>query len=215
MHDKMDNNNVYFESLNPREFCQQMGELPHGPIANYCIHYCTMPINYNTWLHCLGSKARNTCIRQRQWQRWHVSSQMNRHMDQLWMITELMTSCIDQIINIIHWHKLLLIHHRQCCCCCLIHGFPSYDLDLNLSKDYLCSTSHIPYLYYLSSLNTEHCTLVTSLAKEVMFSVVLVCLPVCQQYYSKNYRRITMKFYWEVGGEQGGGGSNTVQWRTD
>ena len=38
--------------------------------------------------------------------------------------------------------------------------------------------------------------LITSLAKEVMFLVALVCLfAVCGQHYSKTYERIGMKFY--------------------
>ena len=43
--------------------------------------------------------------------------------------------------------------------------------------------------------------LITSLAKEVMFLVALhmvclfVCLSVCEQHYSKSYKRIGMKFY--------------------
>ena len=41
--------------------------------------------------------------------------------------------------------------------------------------------------------------LITSLAKEVMFLVALVCvfvcLFVCGQHYSKSYERIAMKFY--------------------
>ena len=41
--------------------------------------------------------------------------------------------------------------------------------------------------------------LITSLAKEVMFLVALVCLSVClfvcEQHYSKSYERIGMKFY--------------------
>ena len=45
--------------------------------------------------------------------------------------------------------------------------------------------------------------LITSLAKEVMFLVELVCLficlfvclSICGQYYSKRYERIGMKFY--------------------
>ena len=49
-------------------------------------------------------------------------------------------------------------------------------------------------------------TIVTSLAKEVMFLVVLVslsvclfvCLFVCRQHYSKRYERIGMKFYGQV-----------------
>ena len=44
---------------------------------------------------------------------------------------------------------------------------------------------------------------ITSLAKEVMFLVALVCLSVClsvclfvcEQHYSKSYKRIGMKFY--------------------
>ena len=42
----------------------------------------------------------------------------------------------------------------------------------------------------------------TSLAKEVMFLVALVCLFVClfvcEQHYSKSYERIGMKFYGRV-----------------
>ena len=42
----------------------------------------------------------------------------------------------------------------------------------------------------------------TSLAKEVMFLVALVCLSVClfvcEQHYSKSYERIGMKFYGRV-----------------
>ena len=45
-------------------------------------------------------------------------------------------------------------------------------------------------------------TFITSLAKEVMFLVGLVCLSVCLyvcgQLYSKSYKRIGMKFYGEV-----------------
>ena len=37
--------------------------------------------------------------------------------------------------------------------------------------------------------------LITSLAKEVMFLVTLVCLFVCRQHYSKSYDRIGLKFY--------------------
>ena len=41
--------------------------------------------------------------------------------------------------------------------------------------------------------------LVTSLAKEVMFLVVLICLFVCGQHYAKSYkRRIGMKRYGRV-----------------
>ena len=43
---------------------------------------------------------------------------------------------------------------------------------------------------------------ITSLAKEVMFLVALVCLFVCLfvcgQHYSKSYERIGMKFYGRV-----------------
>ena len=35
----------------------------------------------------------------------------------------------------------------------------------------------------------------TSLAKEVMFLVALVCMFVCGQHYSKRYEQIGMKFY--------------------
>ena len=42
-------------------------------------------------------------------------------------------------------------------------------------------------------------SIITSLAKEVMFLVALVslsvCLFVCGQHYSKSYERIGMKFY--------------------
>ena len=41
---------------------------------------------------------------------------------------------------------------------------------------------------------------ITSLAKDVMFSVVLVCLSVCKQHYSTSYEWITMKFYGGVRG---------------
>ena len=45
-------------------------------------------------------------------------------------------------------------------------------------------------------------TVITSLAKEVMFLVALVCLFVClfvcEQHYSKSYERIGMKFYGRV-----------------
>ena len=37
-------------------------------------------------------------------------------------------------------------------------------------------------------------SLFTSLAKELMFSVALVCLFVCWQHYSKSYERIVMNF---------------------
>ena len=37
--------------------------------------------------------------------------------------------------------------------------------------------------------------IITSLAKEVMFLVVLVCLSVCGQHYSKSYERIGVKVY--------------------
>ena len=47
--------------------------------------------------------------------------------------------------------------------------------------------------------------IITSLAKEIMFLVALVCLcvclSVCGQHYSKSYEWIGMKFY---GGVQGG-----------
>ena len=36
---------------------------------------------------------------------------------------------------------------------------------------------------------------ITSLAKEMMFLVALVCLFVCGQHYSKSYERIGMKLY--------------------
>ena len=46
------------------------------------------------------------------------------------------------------------------------------------------------------------CLFVTSLAKEVMFLVILVCLSVCLfvcgQHYSKSYELIGMKFYGRV-----------------
>ena len=46
------------------------------------------------------------------------------------------------------------------------------------------------------------CFVFTSLAKEVMFLVALVCLSVClfvcEQHYSKSYERIGMKFYGRV-----------------
>ena len=52
------------------------------------------------------------------------------------------------------------------------------------------------------SLNTHFAFFVTSLAKEVMFLVALVCLSiclfVCEQHYSKSYERIGMKFYGRV-----------------
>ena len=39
--------------------------------------------------------------------------------------------------------------------------------------------------------------------KEVMFLVTLVCLHVCEQHYSKSYKRITVKFYgWVRDGER-------------
>ena len=38
-------------------------------------------------------------------------------------------------------------------------------------------------------------TLVTSLAKKVMFLVAFVCLSVCGQHYSQSYEQIGMKFY--------------------
>ena len=41
-------------------------------------------------------------------------------------------------------------------------------------------------------------TTITSLAKEVMFLVALVCLPVCGQHYSTSYGWIGMKFYGRV-----------------
>ena len=37
--------------------------------------------------------------------------------------------------------------------------------------------------------------LITSLAKEAMFLVALVCLSVCKQHYSTHNKRIGMKFY--------------------
>ena len=40
----------------------------------------------------------------------------------------------------------------------------------------------------------------TSLAKEVMFSVALVCLSVYKQHYSKSYQQIVMKFSGRVRG---------------
>ena len=51
----------------------------------------------------------------------------------------------------------------------------------------------------LSVPKINHFLLITSLAKEVMFLVALVCLfvclSVCGQHYSKSYERIGMKFY--------------------
>ena len=52
-------------------------------------------------------------------------------------------------------------------------------------------------IYYFGHISVSYCPeeegeeekegkhFVTSLAKEIMFLVVLVCLPVCKQYYSK------------------------------
>ena len=44
---------------------------------------------------------------------------------------------------------------------------------------------------------SQYCTVITSLAKEVMFLVTrcFVCLFVCGQHYSKRYERIVVKFY--------------------
>ena len=48
-------------------------------------------------------------------------------------------------------------------------------------------------------LHIDILSIITSLAKEVMFLValvcLLVCLSVCGQHYSKSYERIGMKFY--------------------
>ena len=48
----------------------------------------------------------------------------------------------------------------------------------------------------------QNSSVITSLAKEVMFLVALVslsvCLFVCGQHYSKSYERIGMKFYGRV-----------------
>ena len=57
------------------------------------------------------------------------------------------------------------------------------------------------FYYELWNTETSH-PLITSLAKEVMFLVALVCLFVCLfvcgQHYSKSYERIGMKFYGRV-----------------
>ena len=49
---------------------------------------------------------------------------------------------------------------------------------------------------------TRNKPIITSLAKEVMCLVALVCLSVClfvcEQHYSKSYERIGMKFYGRV-----------------
>ena len=68
-----------------------------------------------------------------------------------------------------------------------------------------CSKDHIYCSLddqgYLSCVFTS-VGIVTSLAKEVMFLVALVCLFVClfvcEQHYSKSYERIGMKFYGRV-----------------
>ena len=59
----------------------------------------------------------------------------------------------------------------------------------------------IPIYCYCNSviLTLSVQSFITSLAK-VMFSVVLVCLSICKQYYSKSYEQIEMKFYGGVGG---------------
>ena len=47
----------------------------------------------------------------------------------------------------------------------------------------------------IQSLSKESVNRITSLAKEVMFLVTLVCLSVFGQHYSKCYDRIGQKFY--------------------
>ena len=58
------------------------------------------------------------------------------------------------------------------------------------------------YIGTSSSSSLVIAGIITSLAKEVMFLVALVCLFVClfvcEQHYSKSYERIGMKFYGRV-----------------
>ena len=62
---------------------------------------------------------------------------------------------------------------------------------------FIYSTLHLFFLLFI---------IITSLAKEVMFLVVLVCLSVCLsvcgQHYSKSYERIGMTFYGGVLGSK-------------
>ena len=57
-------------------------------------------------------------------------------------------------------------------------------------------------MYHDNWYKSDMQNIVTSLAKEVMFLVALVCLSVClfvcEQHYSKSYERIGMKFYGRV-----------------
>ena len=69
-------------------------------------------------------------------------------------------------------------------CLQVFHG----GLVLTVTRDCSCLISFVMFI--------------TSLAKEVMFLVALVCLFVClfvcEQHYSKSYEQIGMKFYGRV-----------------
>ena len=60
----------------------------------------------------------------------------------------------------------------------------------------------INVILYIVHVYNGCVSVITSLAKEVMFLVALVCLFVClfvcEQHYSKSYERIGMKFYGRV-----------------
>ena len=64
-----------------------------------------------------------------------------------------------------------------------------------------CTVTQWSHLHFPDS---GHVNVITSLAKKVMFSVVLVCLSVClfvcEQYDSNSYEQIAMKFYGGVWG---------------
>ena len=70
----------------------------------------------------------------------------------------------------------------------------SYGIPLLNRAANLPNSSSVPNKHHFSNF-----TVITSLAKEVMFLVALVslsvCLFVCGQHYSKSYERIEMKFY--------------------
>ena len=63
----------------------------------------------------------------------------------------------------------------------------------------------IPSTAEFTYLGESQLSPVTTLAKEVKSLVVLVCLSVYEQHYSKHCKRIAMKFY---GGVRGGKRNN-------
>ena len=121
------------------------------------------------------------------------------------------------------WGKQMSPYIHICCVTCNYRYNRVTDDIINvhyLSKQLDIAWSRIKTMggILLSIVADCRIALITSLAKEIMFLVALVCLFVCEHHYSKSYEQVGMKFYGRVLGSamknwlNFGGGPGIRRW---